>query len=496
MLAKQVVKGVSLLLAGRIFANMLGFISTIVVARLLVPEDFGLVALATSAFAIISSLVELPTGTALIQLKDLSDHDFDTAWTLGLLKGLAVCGMMLLAAWPMAFIFEDQRLIGLMAALAIYPIILGFRNSYFEGFAREMKFSREVVLDIGSKLASIAASIGIAFVFRSYWALPAGVIASGIVATLVSFLLMPRRPRLSLKSFHRIFHFSVWLGASSVVNQLNWQSDPLIMGRILGPALLGQVSVGGQFVGRIDEVTRPPLFRSLFSAFSRIQDDPERMRTAYLSSQAFCVAGLLPVGLGISAVAIPLIPLILGDKWHIAGVVVAFCGVMSATMALTAPAQPLSLALGRTRTLFERDAIGLLIRVSCIVVGILTYGLTGLLIGMLLASFVLLCINVSLVRLFIGVSAWRQCANVARSLAAGALMWGVVFWMARFVPTSGPWDARAASVATLVGVGAVVYGGTHLLLWRLNGCPNGVEQKLFAMASGFLNTLGAKRRRA
>ena len=97
MLARQVVNGVSLLLGGRIFANALGFVSTIVVARLLVPADFGLVALATSLLAIVSSLVELPTGTALIQLKDLNDNDFDTAWTLGILKGLAVCSMMLLA---------------------------------------------------------------------------------------------------------------------------------------------------------------------------------------------------------------------------------------------------------------------------------------------------------------------------------------------------------------------------------------------------------------
>ena len=496
MLARQVVNGVSLLLGGRIFANALGFVSTIVVARLLVPADFGLVALATSLLAIVSSLVELPTGTALIQLKDLNDNDFDTAWTLGILKGLAVCSMMLLAAWPMAIIFNDPRLIGLIAVLATYPVILGFRNSYFERFAREMKFSREVVLDIASKLASVIASIGIAFVLRSYWALPAGVLFSGIVTTLVSFILMPRLPRFSLKSFRRIFNFSAWLGAASVINQLNWSSDGFVIGRMLGPATLGQASVGGMFVNRIDEVTRAPLFRSLFSAFSRMQDDPVRLRGAFLSAQGFVAALLLPVGAGLSVVSAPLIRLILGEQWGLAGTVVAFCAPVAALTAMTSPAQPLALALGRTRTLFERDTIALIVRLPLVIGGVLIYGIIGNMIGMVIAGLVMTFVNLQLVHMILGVSIRRQLANVSRSLIASVAMYAALFPIVGHVTIDGDLIPRILSLGEVVALGVVIYFVTHIGLWAISGFPAGPEKTTWTTVGKYWDAMRAKRRPA
>jgi PST family polysaccharide transporter len=483
MLTQRVFKGGAWLLGGRIVANIVGLVSTMAVARLLIPEDFGLVAIATSVLGIVQAFVDLPTGTALIQIVDVNDDDYGTAWTLSIIKGLLVCTFMLIAAWPMSILFNDPRLIGLVAGLALYPLITGFRNAYFESFAREMRFDKEVFLDVLSKVASFVAIVVIALVSRSYWALPAGMIASGVAVTVLSFLLRPQLPRITLKSFGRIFHFSAWLTGANIVNNINWQSDPLIVGRLLGKATLGQVSLGSMFVARIDEVTRAPLFRSLFAAFSQIQTDKERLNRAYRSSQAFCVACLWPVGLGIGAVAWPATLLVYGPQWTTAAIVVAFCGPMVALMALVAPSQPLGLALGRGRTLFERDVMALIVRVPLLVAGVLMGQVVGLLIGVLIADIVMVVVNMMMVRLFIGMTMIEQIANVGRSLISGAVMWAAMLPLSRLAPVEGDLLVRIVALGALCGAGAVIYVGLHLVLWKLAGSPEGPETKLFGVAA-------------
>jgi O-antigen/teichoic acid export membrane protein len=494
MLTQRAVKGASWLLVGRLISNGIGLVSTIVVARLLLPSDFGVVALGLSVLAIVSSLVELPTGTALIQLQDVRDDDFDTAWTLGILKGVAVCVAMIVAAWPVAVALKDQRLVGLMIMLSFYPLVLGVRNAYFENFARDMQFSREVILDVSSKVASFVGTVAFAYYFRTYWALPLGQILSGVVASAMSFILIPKRPKFSLKSFNRIFKFSVWLGASSMVLQLNWQADSLIVGRLLGATSVGFLSVGGQVTTRINEVTSQPLFRSLFAAFSSIQNDAERLRRAYLSAQAMCVAALLPVGLGLSAVAVPFISLCLGDKWRDTGTVVAFCGVTIAMMTLTGPSQAFSLAIGRTRTLFERDTLALILRIPCLLIGIIAYQMTGLLISLLVSTALLVGITAHMMSGFIGVSVVGQIANCGRSIVSGVIMYAVAASISGIAPLEGPFLIRAVMLGVVVGTGAAVYAAAHGLLWLVAGRPDGPEVKLLgALAKARMRLAGAAR---
>jgi PST family polysaccharide transporter len=477
--------GASWLMIGRLVGNMVGFVSTIVLARLLMPSDFGVVAIAVSVFSVVSALFELPIGTALIQLTDVTDDDFDTAWTLGLLKGLAVSLFLVGSAWPVAQIFHDERLLGLMLLLALFPILYSLRNAYFENYAREMQFRKEVVVDFLSKIGSFVATVGGAILFKSFWVLPAGMLATALVSTTLSYVYYPKAPRFSLKSFRRIFGFSAWLGASSLVNQLNWQSDSLLVGRFLGPAMLGQTSVGGQFVNRIDEVTRTPLFRSLFAAFSTIQTDRERLARAFLSAQAMCAVGLVPIGLGLSAVATPTVLLVLGDKWSLAALVVMFCGLNVGFRSVVAPVQPLATAMGKTRTMFERDLIVLLIRVPLLLAGLLLYGVMGLMIALSLATLIHMLIDAALVRKFAGVSLVKQALNCRRPFIAAGVMYAAAYSVAELVPLDGAIWIRAATLAGACVVGAVVYVGVLLTIWKLDGSPEGPEMRALQIGSRF-----------
>jgi PST family polysaccharide transporter len=220
MLKSQILKGTSWLLAGRLVSNLLGLASTLIAARLLMPEDFGLMAIAMSVFGIASAAVELPVGAALVQMKTATKADFDTAWTINVLRGVIVSVLMVLAAWPAAMIVGDDRLIGLVAALAAYPLITGLRNSWFEQYIREMDFRREALLDVVMKVTSLAVTVWIAVATRSYWALPAGVVGAALAGTAASYLLRPQLPAFSLASFRKFFGFSIWIGLGNVADSV------------------------------------------------------------------------------------------------------------------------------------------------------------------------------------------------------------------------------------------------------------------------------------
>ena len=103
-----------------------------------------------------------------------------------MLRGVIVSVLMVLAAWPAAMLAGDDRLIGLVAALAAYTLITGLRNSWFEQYIRDMDFRREALLDVVMKVTSLAVTVWIEVETRSYWALPAGVVGAALAGTAAS----------------------------------------------------------------------------------------------------------------------------------------------------------------------------------------------------------------------------------------------------------------------------------------------------------------------
>ncbi len=108
-------------IGGKLLARLLDFVSLLVLARVLKPEDFGLVAIATSVLVVVEAVLDLPLTQALIRQPSLTDKMLDTAFTLSVLRGAAISLTMFVLAWPMAFFYDDPRLILLVAALSVAP---------------------------------------------------------------------------------------------------------------------------------------------------------------------------------------------------------------------------------------------------------------------------------------------------------------------------------------------------------------------------------------
>lgn len=462
---------------GRILINLVGLASTLVLARLLSPADFGLVAIATVIFAITAAFTELSLSAALIQHRDPQREHYDTAWTLNIIRALAISAVLGILAHPVAAAYGDERLTGIMYVLSAAAFIGGLVNPKLVDFRRKLSFQQEMFTELLNKIVGFVVAACIAYWLRSYWALVIGSVAAQVAGLILSYVLIPFVPRFSLKHWRSLFSFSSWLALSSGLNAINYRADQLAIGAVLGMGPLGQYTVGDTLASLPVRESTAPLAQVLFPAFSRLQDDAERIRETFLRSQRLLVATALPVGVGFALIAAPLVQLALGSQWTSAALVIQVLSTIFAVHAFSAPLTPLAMGLGRTRVLFVRDTVNLAVRYPLIFVGLFSGGLLGLLLARCVSGIFAVGIDIYLARWLVGASAVSQIFSSWRALAATVVMaigvWGL--------GALGVNRATPLDLALLVTTGAISYFGTTVALWLAAGKPAGPEREALDM---------------
>ncbi len=472
----RVARGAIWVTAARMAVNALGFVSTIVLARLLVPADFGLVALATTMLAILSSITSMSLSSALVQHSDPTREHLDTSFTLNSLRSLGVALLFCASAFPMAAIYDEPRLPGLIFALSVSLLLEGCVNPRLGLLMRDLSFRKQFAVDVSTKLAGLIVSIAVAVIFRSYWALVAGTIAGQFCGSVLSYVLAPYRPRWSTSKWREMLSYSVWLTLGQVVNTLNWRLDQLLIGAMLGRSALGHYTVGDNLAAMPTREVTTPLTSTLFPAFARLKEDRERLAAAYNRAQLLLTAVALPLGVGTALVARPAIEIALGAKWEGAIIVVQVLGAVFAFQTLARLSQPLGMAVGATRLLFLRDLQQLFIRVPLVVGGIVVWGLPGLLGARAVNGLIGIVMNMGIVRRITGLSYAQQLVGNYRAFISIAAMTGAVL----AVPDGyGDWFQLLARTA----VGGMVYVGVHMGLWLAAGRPDGAEAELLRLIS-------------
>jgi O-antigen/teichoic acid export membrane protein len=334
-----------------------------------------------------------------------------------------------------------------------------------------------MVTEFVKKMVGFVVGVGIAYWFRSYWALVIGSLAAQVAGLILSFVLIPFVPRFSLKYWRSLLSFSGWLALSSGLNAINYRGDQLAIGAVLGTGPLGQYTVGDNLASLLVRESTAPLAYVLMPAFSRLQDDPQRLREAFLRSQRLFVATALPVGVGLSLVAEPLVQLVLGAQWTLAATVIQVLSTIVAVHAFSLPLSSMAMALGLTRLLFVRDIFNLGMRYPLILAGLFSGGLIGLLLARCLSGLFAVGVDIYLARRLVGASAFNQIIPNWRALAATLIM-AVVVWG---LGALGVNHATYLDLALLVITGAISYVGATLALWLAAGKPAGPEREALDM---------------
>ncbi len=476
---KRLAQGVLWTASTRIVANAIALVSTLVLARLLTPTDFGLVAIATTAFVIIGALTEMSLAAALVQHPEPERAHFDTAFTLNAARALLIAGILALAAHPIATFYHDERLVAVIFAFCATTALSGFTNPKLVEFNRRLSFKQDFIASVPPKLIGFIAGLWVAIAYKSYWALVIGSVAGQVTGFIVSYALIPYLPRLSFSHARDLLSFSVWLVLSTGLSTFSYRSDQLIMGRVLGTHDLGHYDVGNNLARLPVQEATAPIASVLFPAFSRLQSEPARLRAAFLRAQRLLVAVGLPVGAGFALIAHPLVTLALGPQWAQAAFVVQALSGVLALQSLSAPFSAVAMALKQTRLVFIRDVIFFCVRMPAIIIGVFTGGFVGLVLARCISGVLVVALDLVLVQRAIGAAFLTQIVNNWRTFASTAAMAAVVAGLSTF----GLAQATIPHLALLVFSGAATYALAMFGLWQATGKPAGPVRELLDMVA-------------
>lgn len=481
--------GAGLLVISRMASRSIDLVALSILARLLSPADFGLVAIAMSFLMIVEAVLELPVGLALVTLPARTRAHFDTVFTLQLLRGALLALVLTGLAWPISKFYHDGRLIGLICVLCVAPASIGLVSPMMAEYTVNLDFRPRVVMEVIGKLVALAVSVGIAWRTGSYWSLVLGTIATPITMVAVSFLFAPYLPRLSLTKWGDFREYLRWTTVTQLLTAANWQMDQLLLGRLVSRSELGRFSMASNLSNMPQQIFVVQLLSPLTAGFSLVRDDARRLVAAYEKSVVSIVSVGLPVLVGTWLTADPLVRIILGDRWLEAATLLRWLSIAAIPPIFTGAVNPLVITFNRPRIFFNIAMGEFLLKLPLMVVGILYYGITGaLVVRLITGAFVAGC-SLLAVRSLIGESIGKQLLRPWRPMLSVVVM---VLALRPLLGTLLDRSDHAQLILGLVSVsalGGAIYVGALFLLWFAAGRPDGPETK----AVEFLSSL---RRRA
>ncbi len=469
------------LVASRLGTRVVDFALLLILARMLTPADFGIVAVAMTLIQITEAVFELPVGQVLVRAEHITRPMLNTAFTLGAIRGAALAGVLTTLSWPFAGFYGDQRLAPLICFLSLAPALRGLVSPKMAVFAQSMDFRRDVAIEMGGKACAIAVSGVCAVITHSYWAIALGTVTTPAAMAILSYILAPFSPRLSLAERKNFLGYLGWTTAAQAVAAINWKMDGLVLGRFVSHAQLGTFSLASDLSYLPEQAVVKPVVRPLLSAFSLIRNDASRLAQAYLKSANMILTVGLPIMIGLSVLAEPAVRLALGPKWQAAPPYLQWLALTVIPPLFTTPLASLAMALGRPRTFLQQNLAEFAVKVPATLVGVALFGVYGAIGARAVSTLVVCVVTAWMVRQMAGVPMLQQLLSPWRSVLAGLALAATLLVLR---PVLAPLQGVALAFG-LTGCGATgltVYGLILLGLWTAAGRPAGIESTVVSTA--------------
>lgn len=350
-LTSRVIKSASWVLAGKLAGRGLELIRIVVLARLLLPDDFGLLGIAMLALATSETFTHTGFNKALIQRKgDIAGH-LNTAWTIQIIRGLLLAALLYSIAPWIAWFFNEPRAIPVLRVLSFMEVLRGGLNIGIVYFHKNLEFHKQVAYETASQIVALVIGVVLAYRLRNVWALVWAGLAGEFVRMALSYVLHPYRPRLAMdwKRAGQLFDFGKWFFGITVLNFLATKANRMILGRLLGTTALGVFNLADRIGNKLPMDFKQMTDSVMVPAYARVQDDQARVERGFL--QAFNATLYItgPISAVIFVTAPALVLSVLGGNWSAAIVPLRILTVAGLLHALIGAIGALYIGLGHPK---------------------------------------------------------------------------------------------------------------------------------------------------
>lgn len=391
-------RGSAWTMAGFGAASVLRLVSNLVLTRLLVPEAFGLMALATVFLTGLNLMSDLGTRKSVMRSQRGEDPEFlRTAWTIQVVRGFGVGLLAALIAWPAAQLYDAPDLFLVLLVMAVTPMFTGFISISAATVQRNLDLGRVTIIDLVAQIISVATMILVAWIWETVWALVAGAIVGSALKLALSHLFLTpfqHRYRFEPEATREIVNYGRWILLGTMFSFLGGRGITAVHGALVPLDVLGILAISTLLATAVEDLVHRLLTSVGFPAMAQvIRERPENLHRALAKLRLRMLLPGVAILIALSLLAQPLIDVLYDPRYALAG---AFLGLQALNAAVRMQAMPYQnamLALGGSRAhslvMFTSAALG----VTGTIVGYFVDGPYGMILGMGVAALVVFAMS-------------------------------------------------------------------------------------------------------
>jgi O-antigen/teichoic acid export membrane protein len=445
--------------------NLLSLATTIVLARLLVPDDFGVVALTLAVLAVASIAQESGLGAALIVHRGDLRRAAATVSVFSPFVSLVLYATVFALAPLFAELLDEPRLVDVLRVTALTLVARGLAIMPIALLQREMRFRSITAIELAAGVAQSSTAIASAALGAGVWSLVAGQLALSGAQLVLAWWLVPFRAsplESSWRALRELGGFGRHVAFANLLNYGNASAEDLVVGRTLGVSPLGLFTVAKRLAAMPVHIVGNILGRGVYAALAQLQDDRDGMRRVWLENVQRVALFSIPATIGVIVVADPLVRTLLGEQWVPAVLTLQILALNGAVRTFSTTTGEVFQALRRPQLRVAAEVVHLVLLLPALVLGARWQGIEG-------AAAAIVLVNAATGLPFLYV-AMRQLRVAVRELAAtltrpavGWVVMAIALLALRPIATEAP---PAAELIALAAAGAAAYAVAVALVAR------------------------------
>jgi PST family polysaccharide transporter len=389
-LKRRTISGGAVTMSAQAAKFGLNLVSTVILARLLTPGDFGLVAMVTTVTGFLVMFRHAGLSTPTVQREHITHAQVSNLFWINLAVS-ALCALVLAALSPViARFYHDSRITYITLALSTTFLIGGFRVQHLALLKRQMRFKAIALIEVGSMAIGVLVGVAMALLHYRYWSLVGLSLATEITSFLLTGMVSRWKPQLPTRGsgIGPLVSFGVHQTAGNFIFSLARGCDNLLIGRFYGPAAVGLYSRAAALVIRPMEQFLLPIDAAFVPALSRLQSQPERYRSTFLRLYEAIAVSVFFLSSLLLALAVPATLVLLGRKWAAVSAIFAGFTLTAIQLPLSTAANWLLISQGRGKDIFRVTSTNALLTLASFIVGLpfgplgvaIAFSATGLLV--------------------------------------------------------------------------------------------------------------------